>query len=170
MGILSTVKQGYFLKCRCSIIYFGKPFFRYSILPTFHVLFMACDTIVQDLFFLVASHAPTHRHLHIRFRGRSFSLTHVSVTGLARDLAQNDMTPVGEEDIIRLCVNALPWNLLSFFRKLSNLFFFRTFCHGLFMTLHTDGDVRYSGEHLGLEIAVAGVAFQPLLEMLLVVE
>jgi len=92
------------------------------------------------------------------------------MTGLTLDLSKNGMTPMGEEDMIRLFVKAFPGNLLSFSPKLPDLFLFRTFCNGLFMTLHAGGYVRHSGKGLGFEIGVAGVTFQPLCQMFLMIE
>ncbi len=92
------------------------------------------------------------------------------MTGLAWDLTQDDVSAVGEEDVVRFSVNALPRNSLSLFRKLSDLFFFRALCDSLLVTLQTSGDTRYSGEGLSLIVAVAGVTLQPLFEVLLVVK
>jgi hypothetical protein len=92
------------------------------------------------------------------------------VTGLARDLAQDRVSTVGVEDIVRLFIEAFPRNLLSLLSKLPDLFFFWFLCDGLLMTLQTSPDVWHSGEGLRLKIAVAGVALQPLFEVLLMVE
>jgi hypothetical protein len=92
------------------------------------------------------------------------------MTGLALDLSKNGMTTMGEENMIRLFVKAFPGNLLSSSPKLPDLFLLRTFCDRLFMTLQAGGDVRHSGEGLGFEIGVAGVTFQPLCQMFLMIE
>jgi len=92
------------------------------------------------------------------------------MTILTIHLSQHHMAPVGEEDMIGFFVNLLPGDFLPLFLKLPDLFLFRTFCNGLLMTLQTGGYVRHSGKSLGFEIGVAGVTFQPLFEMLLMVE
>ena len=56
-----------------------------------------------------------------------------SVTSLALQLAQNNMAPVRKEDMIRFLIDMFPWNNVSFFLKLSDLFFFRGFGYRFFM-------------------------------------
>ncbi len=131
---------------------------------------MAGQAVIADPFFLVAPHAPTHRHFHVRFLRRLFAIPDVSVTGLAGDLSQDCMSSMGVENVAWLFINAFPRNLFSLLRKLPDLLFFGTFRHSFLMALQTSCNARHSRESLGLEVAVAGIALQPLFKMLLVVE
>ena len=75
-----------------------------------------------------------------------------------------------KEDMVRLFIETFPEDRLSLLLKQPDLFFFRAFCNGIFMTLQTGGYIRHSGEGLVIDIWVAGGTFQPLFEMPLVVE
>ena len=75
----------------------------------------------------MAIHAPLHGHLYPRFRRRDFTLTDVPMAGLALYLSQDDMTPVGIEDVIGLTVQTFPGDFLSLFLELPDLLFFRAF-------------------------------------------
>jgi len=131
---------------------------------------MACDTIVGYLIFVVAVHAPIHRHIHPRLGGGSLALSDISMAGLTWKLPQPHMPTVGKEDVIGFSVNPFPGNPLSFLGKLSDLFLFRALCDGFFVAFHADANIRHSGKVLGLEIGMAGVTFQPLFEVLLMIE
>ena len=80
------------------------------------------------------------------------------------------MATMGKEDMIRLLINALPGNGGILLLKLSDFFFFLAFCDGFLMTFKAGIEVRHPGKDLGLEEAVAGVAFQSLFQMLFVIE
>jgi hypothetical protein len=80
------------------------------------------------------------------------------------------MTPMRKEDVVRLFVDLFPGDILSFFLKLSDLFFFRTFCNGFFVAFQAGCYVRQSGKVLRLIIAVARITFQTLLRMFFVIE
>ncbi len=131
---------------------------------------MAGQAVIADPFFLVASHAPTHRHFDVRFLRRFFAIPDVSMTGLAGDLPQDRVSSMGVEDVAWLMIKVFPRNLFSLLRKLPDLLFLGTFRHSFLMALQTSCIAWHSGESLGLEVAVAGIALQPLFKMLLVVE
>ena len=131
---------------------------------------MACQAIVAYFLLLVALHAPAHGHVNKRSGGRLFPLGDIPVTRLAFDLSENDMAAVRIEDMIRLSIDPPPGDLFSSFRKLPDLFLFGTFRHRFFVTFQADRDVRHSREALGLIIFVAGVTFEPLIDMLFVIE
>jgi len=131
---------------------------------------MACQAIVAYFLLLVAPHAPAHGHVNKGSDGRLFTLGDASVTGLTFDLRKDDMDLVGIEDVIRLSIDSPPGDLFSSFRELPDLFLFGTFRHRFFVTFQADRDVRHSREALGLIIFVAGVTFEPLIDMLFVIE
>ncbi len=131
---------------------------------------MACQTVITDPFLLVAPHAPTHRHVYVRFFWGPFAVPDVPVAGLAGDLPQDRVSPMGVKDVAWLFIDVSPRNLFSFFCKLPDLFFFGTFCDSFLMALQTSCVVWHSREGLGLDVAVAGIARQPLFKMLLMVE
>jgi len=92
------------------------------------------------------------------------------VTHTAFQLAQNDMTPVGIEDVVRLFVNLPPGEFLFFFLELPDFFLFGVLGDRFPVALQTDGDFWQPGEGLRFIKRVAGVALQPLFKVFLVVE
>ncbi len=136
----------------------------------FKFLLVARQTIVARFSLSVTSHAPAHGHVHIGLGGRLFTLGDIAVTGLALDLRKDDMGLVGIKDVIGLSIDALPRDLLSFFRKLLDFLRLRTFRHGVLMAFQADVNGRQPREALGLVVFVTGVTFEPLIDMLFVVE
>ncbi len=94
----------------------------------------------------------------------------ISVTGLALQLAQNNMPPMRKENMIRFSIDLFPWNNFSLFLELSDLFFFRGFGYRFFMAFKAGVQVGQSGEGLGLIEMMAGIALQPLFQVLLMIE
>jgi hypothetical protein len=92
------------------------------------------------------------------------------MTSLAGYLSQDHMPPMGEKDVIRLPVDMSPWDLLLLFFILSDFFFFWITCDWFFMAFQTDCNARQSGKGLGFVVSMAGVALQPLIHMLLMIE
>jgi hypothetical protein len=133
-------------------------------------LYVAGQTVIGHFALCMTTHAPIHGHPNPRLRRRSFALADISVAIFTIHLSQHDMTAVREEDMVRLCVKAFPWNFFSSLLKLPDLFLFQTLRNGFFMTFHAGGDAGHSREGLRLEIRVAGVTSQALFEMLLMVE
>jgi len=131
---------------------------------------MACQTIIAHLRFGMAVHAPLHGHPDPWPGGRLFTLTHLSMTGLAFRFPQHNMTTVREEDMVRLLIEPFPGDLLPLFLKLPDLLLFRAVCDGILMALHADGDPGHTGEGLSLEEAVTGIAGHPLLLMFFMIE
>jgi hypothetical protein len=132
--------------------------------------FMACQAIVAYFLLLVAPHAPGHRHINKRPGGRLFRLGDITVTGLAFDLSENDMAAVRIEDMIRLSIDPPPGDLFSCFCELPDLLLLRTFRHRFFVTFQANGGGGQTREALSLVVFVAGVTFEPLIDMLLVIE
>jgi hypothetical protein len=77
---------------------------------------------------------------------------------------------MGEKNVVRLPVDMSPWDLLFLFSILSDFLFFWAVCDGFLMAFQTDCKVRQSGKGLGLVVAMACVALQPLLHMLLMIK
>ncbi len=127
-------------------------------------------TIVRDVRFLVAVYAPFHRHFGQGFRRRGFTLTDVPVAGLALDLPQEDMTPVGIEHVIGLLVEAFPRDFSPLFGKLPNFFFFRTLSDWFLVALQAGCYFGQAREHLLFGIGVTRNAFDPLIQVFLVIE
>jgi len=92
------------------------------------------------------------------------------MTHTAFQFAQNDMTPVGIEDVVRLFVNLLPGEFLFFFLELPDFFLFGVLGDRVPVALQTGGNVGQAGEGLCFIKWMADVALQPLLQMFLVVE
>jgi len=131
---------------------------------------MTYQTVVVCLCLGMTIHTPLHRHLHRRFGRRFFTLSDVTMAGLTLHLSQHHMAAMREEDIVRLLVNPSPWNFLSHFLKLSDLFFIRMFGNGVLMTLHADGHFWHTREGLFLKMGVAGGALDALFLMFFMVE
>ena len=126
--------------------------------------------IVCDFRFRMAIHAPFHRHLRQGFRWRGFTLTDVPMAGLALDLPQEDMTSVGIEDVIGLSIETFPRDFLSLFGKLPDFFFFRALGDGFLVALQAGCYFRQARKHLFFGIGVARDAFDPLIQMFLVIK
>jgi len=75
-----------------------------------------------------------------------------------------------KEDMVRLFVYSFPRNFLSFFLKLSDLFFLGGFCDRFLVAFQAGVNVRYPGEGLGFEKAVTCVTPQSLSHMLFMIE
>jgi len=75
-----------------------------------------------------------------------------------------------EKDVVRLPVDMSPWDLFFLFFVLPDLFLLWIIGDGFFMAFQTDGNARQSGKGLGFVVAMAGIALQSLLHMLLMVE
>lgn len=134
------------------------------------LLDMACRAVVGHLRSCVTFHAPTHGHVHPWFRRGSLTFLHVPVTHTAFQLAQNDMTPVGIEDVIRLLVDLPPNDFLFLSLELPDFFLFGVLRDRVLMALQTDGDFWQPGEGLRFIKRMAGVALQSLFKVFLVVE
>jgi len=115
-------------------------------------------------------HAPIHGHLHPWFRWRFFTLSNLSVAGLALYLPYHGMTAMGKKDVIRLFVYPFPGNFLTLLLKLPDFFLFCGLCDGIFMTFEACVEVRHPGEGLGSEETVACITPQTLFQMLFVIE
>ena len=118
----------------------------------------------------MAIHAPFHGHLHPWFGGWTLALADISVTSLTLQFAQNDMASVRKEDMIRLFIDAFPWNWGILLLKLPDLFFFWAFRNRFLMTFKASVDVRHSRKALGFKEAVACVAAQTLFQMFFMIE
>jgi len=92
------------------------------------------------------------------------------MTHIAFQFAQNDMTPVGIEDVVRLFVNLPPGDFLFLTFELPDLFLFRTLGDRFPVALQTGGNVGQAGEGLCFVKWMADVALHPLLQVFLVVE
>jgi hypothetical protein len=131
---------------------------------------VACHAVVGHSCLVMAGHTPTHGHLDKGFCGRALALPDVTMTGLALDLSKNDMTTMGEEDMIRLMVKMFPGDPFSLLLELPDLFFFGVFCKRFLVALDAGGQGRHSGKSLLLGIGMTGEAVCPLLQVLLVIE
>jgi hypothetical protein len=131
---------------------------------------MASQTIIGHFVLGVTVHTPSHRHLDEGLRWGSLTSTHISVTALTLNLPENDMASVGKEDVVGFLVQPFPGDLFPLFVKLPDLFLFRTFRNGFFMTIEAHGGVGYAGKCLGFVKTVTGVTLQSLFEMLFVIE
>ena len=80
------------------------------------------------------------------------------------------MTPVGEEDMIRYDIVSFPAEPFVLFCISSDLFLFRALSDWFFVALHARGYRGHAGKGLIFEEGMAGVAFQPLLFMFLVIK
>ena len=118
----------------------------------------------------MAPHAPAHGHVNIGSGRRLFTFADIPVTRLAFDLSKNDMATVGIKHVIRLSVDPFPGNLFFLLGKLPDFFLFRALRDCVLVALQADGDVRHSGEGLGLEVLVTGITSQSLVDMLLVIK
>ncbi len=85
---------------------------------------MAGQTVIRHFILRMAAHAPTHRHVHPWPGGGTLAVSNFSMTSLTLQFPQNHMPTMGKEDVIGFSVNSFPGNLLTFFSKLSDLFFF----------------------------------------------
>ena len=131
---------------------------------------MACHAVVGHFSLAMTGHTPAHGHLDKRFCGRSLALSDVTVTGLALGLSKNDMTTMGEEDMIRLMVKMFPGDLFSLLLELPDLFFFGVFCQGFLVALDAGGEGGHTGKSLLFRIGVTGEAVSPLLQVLFMIE
>ena len=132
--------------------------------------YVARQTVVGHFILSMAAHTPAHGHSNKRFCRRFFALGDPSMAVLTLDLSENDMATMRIEDMIGLVVDLLPGYCFLLFCKLPDLLLLRTLGNRFFMALQTDGDIRHSGESLGLIVLVTGVTFQPLFGMPLVIE
>jgi len=131
---------------------------------------MACHAVVGHSCLVMAGHTPTHGHLNKGFCGRSLALPDVTMTGLALDLSKNDMTTMGEEDMIWLMVKMFPGDLFSLLLELPDLFFFGVFCQGFLVALDAGGEGGHTGKSLLFRIGVTGEAVSPLLQVLFMIK
>ncbi len=131
---------------------------------------MARQAIVGHFILRMTIHTPAHGHLRPGFRRRCFSLPNIPVTGLALQLAKNNMTPVGEENMIRFSIDSFPRNFFSLFLKLPDLFFLWGLRNRFFMAFEAGIQVGQSGEGLGFIEMMTGIALQPLFQVLFMVE
>jgi hypothetical protein len=115
----------------------------------FSISDMTSQTIIGHFVFGVTVHTPSHRHFDKWLRRRSLTPTNISVTVLTLNLSENDMASMREEDVVGLLVEPFPGDFFPFFVKLPNLFLFRTFCNGLFMTIEAYCRVGHPGKGLG---------------------
>jgi hypothetical protein len=80
------------------------------------------------------------------------------------------MPPVREEDMIRLLVDPFPMNLLAFFMRFSDFFFFRVLRERILVALYTNGHFRHARERLVFEMGMAGDTFDSLFLVFFVIE
>jgi hypothetical protein len=80
------------------------------------------------------------------------------------------MAPMGKEDMIRLFIKPLPWDLFFSSVKLPDFFLFFALCYRMLVALQADRHSWHSRKILGFEVAVAGVALHPLGEMFLMIK
>jgi hypothetical protein len=77
---------------------------------------------------------------------------------------------MGKEDMIRLFIYPLPDDFFTLLLRLSDFFFFGTFCDRFLMAFQAGRDVGHPGKGLGLEKPVACVTAQTLFQMFFVIE
>ena len=92
------------------------------------------------------------------------------MTHTAFQLAQNDMAPVGIEDVVRLFVNLPPGDFLFLTFELPDFFLFRTLGDRFPVALQTGGNVGQAGKRLCFIKWMTGVALKPLFKVFFVVE
>jgi len=131
---------------------------------------VACHAVVGHSFIVMAGHTPTHGHLDKGFCGRFLTLSDITVTGPALDLSKNDMTTMGEEDMIRLMVKTFPGDLFPLLLELPDLFFFWVFCKRFLVAVDAGGQGGHPGKSLLLGIGMTGEAIHPLLQVLLMIK
>ncbi len=131
---------------------------------------MARQTVIRHFLLGMTIHAPVHRHLHPWFRRGFLALRDIPVTGLALHLSQDDMSPMGKEDMIGLLVDPFPMDLLTLFMNLSDFLLFGVLGDRIFVALQTDGHFGNAGERLVFKMGMAGNTFDPLLLVFLVIE
>ena len=98
------------------------------------------------------------------------ALADISVTSLTLQFAQNDMASVRKEDMIRLFIDAFPWNWGILLLKLPDFFFFWAFRDGFLMAFKAGIQVRHPRKGLGFKEAVACVTAQTLFQMFFMIE
>jgi hypothetical protein len=75
-----------------------------------------------------------------------------------------------KEDMVWLFIYPFPGDFFMALLKLSDFFFFGGFCDRFLVAFQAGVNVRYSGEGLGFEKAVACVTPQSLFQMLFMIE